>query len=43
MKFLAGFVAGVCVALIGQAQVQQAEQHRVEVECDLRPASPSCR
>ncbi len=43
MKFLAGFVAGVCVALIGQGQAQQAEQHRIEVECDLRPSSTPCR
>ncbi len=42
IRFLAGLVAGLLLALAAWAQAGQADQRSREIECDLAPMSQGC-
>lgn len=43
MRFVAGFVLGVVVALIGHSQTDQIDKHSRDLQCDLRPSEVTCQ
>lgn len=42
MKFIAGFIAGVAITLLGSTQAEQAERHRQEIWCDQHLFDEQC-
>ena len=43
MRFVAGFVLGVVVALISHSQAGQMDQRSRDLQCDLMPTEQVCR
>lgn len=43
MRFVAGFVLGVVVALISHSQAGQMDQRSRDLQCDLRPSEVMCQ